>query len=1067
MLFHKRNRRKRQATKVHRLLLQVLQLEDRCLPSVVLGTHYGGVSFASSGCAFCEPPNANAAAGPNHVVEILDPGFIQINDKAGNLISTEKLATFFAPLTPASQMDPFVLFDDSIVNSSGPNGRFIVGVLDFTSRSAPDSLDFAVSDSADPTGPFTEMHKISVGEGSFFADFPREGFNADAYVISFNMLNTSTGSFDHAQELTIQKSSVIDKNNATLTTFHADTGSGGTGHSTLAPALMHGSTTGDPMWFVTEGLSANQVDVIKMTNVLSNTPTFQDNNFSVTAYSHPPLPRQPGGTINNTQFSTGILNAVMRNNVLVADHNVGTGGGDHARWYQFTISGGTPSLTQSGDVNPGANIDTYYPAIEIDANGKLGMTFLQSSSSEFMSMYVTGRAASDASGTMETEQSVIEGVAKYAFKRLGAYSGITVDPATGTSFWAANEYATSDLWWGTEVANFSVVVTTFSATLVGNTLQITDNSGGVTALIRLKAGDPTTLEVLNNGSVAASFSFSSINNITVSLTGGNNQLTIDASNGDPVPSGGLSYDGGPTNTLAVNYAADTGSRTITLDTTTPLGDTPFGTIAGEAAGVISYEYADTSSATLTTGTGSDTLTVISTGTAVSLTDSAAATINIGNGNLNSLSGAVTVNGSGGATQVNVNDQSNSTVSTYTITATSVSRTGFAGLTYSHLAGLTLNGGGAGDTYKIQGTASGTTTTANGGAASSTFTVGSATNSLDPILGPLTINAGAGTANKLNVNDQGSTAALTYTVTATTLARTGSGLITFHAIATTTVNGGSGGNSFIVALPVPTKSVTLNGGSGTNTLTGPNATNTWSISSTNGGTLDSKIKFTKMQNLVGGNVLDTFKFSTAGQVSNITGGPPSRGDWLDYSSFSSTHPVNVNLSTGKASQVSGSISGIENVIGGAGADALTGDNNGNILIEHGGAGTINGGTGRSLFITGTGAVTVNGGSGGDLFIGGKTSYDTSSTGHLDLMYILAEWKSADPYTTRTDEITDGAIPGHTGVKLAVGSTVTLNPSTTAEHLNALASLTDLDWFFASSTSQYSTPETGELVNNDPN
>jgi hypothetical protein len=132
------------------------------------------------------------------------------------------------------------------------------------------------------------------------------------------------------------------------------------------------------------------------------------------------------------------------------------------------------------------------------------------------------------------------------------------------------------------------------------------------------------------------------------------------------------------------------------------------------------------------------------------------------------------------------------------------------------------------------------------------------------------------------------------------------------------------------------------------------------------------------------------------------------------------------------------------------------------------------SGRSTWsITGTGAVTVNGGSGGDLFVGGTTSYDTTATGHLDLMIILAEWRSAiDPYTTRTDEITDGTIPGHSGIKLAtgVGGTVTLNSSAVAEHLNGHPSLTDLDWFFASTASQHSALETvggvTELVNDDP-
>ena len=76
------------------------------------------------------------------------------------------------------------------------------------------------------------------------------------------------------------------------------------------------------------------------------------------------------------------------------------------------------------------------------------MTFIQSSSTEYMSMYVTGRSTGDALGAMQTPVLVKAGQAAYGATfdsspyRAGDYSGITVDPADG-SFWAANEYATT------------------------------------------------------------------------------------------------------------------------------------------------------------------------------------------------------------------------------------------------------------------------------------------------------------------------------------------------------------------------------------------------------------------------------------------------------------------------------------------------------------------------------------------------------------------------------------------------------------------------------------------------
>jgi hypothetical protein len=57
---------------------------------------------------------------------------------------------------------------------------------------------------------------------------------------------------------------------------------------------------------------------------------------------------------------------------------------------------------------------------------------------------------------MQTPVLVKAGNATYTGSRAGDFSGITVDPSTGTSFWAANEYKGSSALWTTWVANFSL-----------------------------------------------------------------------------------------------------------------------------------------------------------------------------------------------------------------------------------------------------------------------------------------------------------------------------------------------------------------------------------------------------------------------------------------------------------------------------------------------------------------------------------------------------------------------------------------------------------------------------------
>jgi hypothetical protein len=71
-------------------------------------------------------------------------------------------------------------------------------------------------------------------------------------------------------------------------------------------------------------------------------------------------------------------------------------------------------------------------------------------------MYVTGRAASDPTGKMQTAVLVQGGLGTYLGSRAGDFSGLSVDPSTGT-FWAASEYSRGGSnFWGTAIANFSV-----------------------------------------------------------------------------------------------------------------------------------------------------------------------------------------------------------------------------------------------------------------------------------------------------------------------------------------------------------------------------------------------------------------------------------------------------------------------------------------------------------------------------------------------------------------------------------------------------------------------------------
>src|SRR6516162_3026010 len=92
-----------------RVVVEVL--EDRLTPSVTLGVSVDGMNTTNNSCN-CQPPDTIAAAGPNHVVEMVNTA-IEVFNKSGNVTSApQSLLTFFSNHHNANQTDPFVFYDD-------------------------------------------------------------------------------------------------------------------------------------------------------------------------------------------------------------------------------------------------------------------------------------------------------------------------------------------------------------------------------------------------------------------------------------------------------------------------------------------------------------------------------------------------------------------------------------------------------------------------------------------------------------------------------------------------------------------------------------------------------------------------------------------------------------------------------------------------------------------------------------------------------------------------------------------------------------------------------------------
>jgi Ca2+-binding RTX toxin-like protein len=462
--------------------------------------------------------------------------------------------------------------------------------------------------------------------------------------------------------------------------------------------------------------------------------------------------------------------------------------------------------------------------------------------------------------------------------------------------------------------------------------------------------------------------------------------------------------------ITVDNSHDLTARIGTLDTMVPAGETlPFGVITGmtPASASIQFQWSGTTAVNVITGQGNDTFYVRSTSCPVFFDSAGDNTVNVGGpgrtgvpGSVQGIAGPVSIRNLNGLTQLIVDDSGDPQSKSATITASSITNLAHADIDYigNQLASLIIFGGGGANIFYVRSTPAGSLTGRPGptvglfaGSYIDYIEVGDANNRLDGIQGPLVVSGQAG-FDTLDIYDQGSNAAHTYTLTSSpttsTLARSGAAPITYdNTTELVTINGSnSGSNSvdtYTVQSPAPAFPVTFQGAGTMNTLVGPNLPNTaWQILGPDSGQL-GLIAFHGMQNLVGGGSSNRFQFSTLGSISGTINGGSGQMNTLDYSATSTA--VAVDLGQQSASRIrAGAANGfsqinwlvgssaIDNSLGGANTTNLwliTGANAGsvNTTFHFSSIETLLGGTGIDTFrFTAAGSISgsIDGGGGGD-------------------------------------------------------------------------------------------------------
>jgi hypothetical protein len=392
-----------------------------------------------------EPPDTMLAAGPTVLVETVNSS-ASIWTKTGTRIAIADFNKALPMPAGFSFSDPRILFDTA-------SGRFFFSGVGFSLTS--NSLIFlGVSKTNDPSGGFF-VYKVAQTSNGQLHDQPKIGVSDDKVVISTNEFCCGLlGTFRGAETFVFQKSTLL-TGSVTPVFFVGPN----PGQSSPVPVQSLSST--GPELVVFNGGTFAGVLSIDGTPALNNV-IITETDLPIPATAVPPKAVQPGGSIetNDDRF----LSAVWDNGDLwVSGNDRCTPAGTSTprsclRLVQIsaiTQGGMSPTLTQSIDVGK-SEVDFYYPAVTLDSTHNLFVSFSASTPAVFPSAAVVEIAAGPPPATIAGSAVFQQGAKKYGGTRWGDYSAISVDPATG-AIWAAAEYsaAGSSRNWGTAAGEFT------------------------------------------------------------------------------------------------------------------------------------------------------------------------------------------------------------------------------------------------------------------------------------------------------------------------------------------------------------------------------------------------------------------------------------------------------------------------------------------------------------------------------------------------------------------------------------------------------------------------------------
>lgn len=420
-----------------------------------LSTDFPGLTYTG-----LRPPDPHIAAGPAHVLAIVNSNFAIFNKTGTNLFQTSGFS-WFAPVNTIT-----FIFDPK-VNYDAYNSRWLLLFHALDSGAQKSQLLLAASQTSDPTGcwwlwslDFT-VNGSTVSSPKNWADYSDMGFDGNYIYLSSNQFEFSPTNFDYTKVRVLKASEVYIGAVLNWVDYWNQVDTTGFSAFTIRPAYSFGSSP--PFEYLANAHYPGDTafTLWGIASPFSATPGVLWENIPVAAYTIGPDAVEQGTACRVDTIDSRLMNVVWRDGNLWTVQNTGVNFGSGPVTALKIHHVNTNTFAVLDDFYYGADGMYYYDgAVMQDISGNLGVVFARSSSTEYPSARYTvkraGNAIESSTGLLKAGVANVTDGCGTRGARWGDYSGNWMDPDNLT-YWIFHEYAVaSPTTWGTWVGSFQI-----------------------------------------------------------------------------------------------------------------------------------------------------------------------------------------------------------------------------------------------------------------------------------------------------------------------------------------------------------------------------------------------------------------------------------------------------------------------------------------------------------------------------------------------------------------------------------------------------------------------------------